>query len=304
MEAVLLEGSAVETFDDKILTESKLVLVGEGVFPITKDGKGNALSAQPNTGIDVAGTIQGEGKLAGTPSLFIRLASCNLRCIWQMTDGSFCKCDTSYASFHPDDKKSWSVKEIIDTVKENIGQMDHVVVTGGEPLLQKKGLAVLCRELKKLNLHVTIESNGTLFDEEVAQWVDLYSISPKLSNSIPSVEKLSFYNEEENGASRYHHEVRRNISALQSYIDFAKENKKDLQLKFVVGKHSDAEEIKRDYLQVLKNYNKQDILLMPLGATHEQIGISNPLVLKMCIENGWKYTPRVHIEIFGSKMGV
>lgn len=283
----------------------KIVLVGEGVFPITKDVNGNNISEQPQTGLHIAGTIQGEGKLAGTPSLFIRLASCNLRCIWQMDDGSFCRCDTVYASFHPDDKKSWDTDEIVALVRHNIGKMEHVVITGGEPLLQKKGVAELCKKLKdQLKVHITIETNGTLFDEELASYIDLYSISPKLSNSVPSTEKLAFYNEKETGASKFHHEVRKNIEALQSYIDYSYKNNKDMQLKFVVGRKTDANEIVEEYVKELENVKKQDVLLMPLGATHKQIEKSNPLVLQMCLQHGWKYSPRIHIEIFGSKQGV
>lgn len=286
---------------DSMKDNAKLVLVGEGVFPITKDANGDAICDDPNTGLSISGTIQGEGKLAGTPSLFIRLASCNLRCIWQMVDGKFCKCDTSYASFHPEDKKTWAVEEIVSVVKNNIGNMQHVVITGGEPLLQKKGVSALCKLIKEeLNLHITIETNGTLFDEEVVKYVDLFSISPKLKNSVPTPEKLSFYKEQETGASKYHHEIRRNISVLQNYINLAN----DLQLKFVVAKQTDADEIINDYLSVLEGYNKQDIMLMPLGASHEQIEQSTPIVLQLCIQNGWKYTPRIHIDIFGSKQGV
>lgn len=279
----------------------KLILVDEGVFPIVKDAEGNAIAEIPATGWNLSGTVQGEGKLAGTPSLFIRLATCNLRCIWQMDDGSFCRCDTSYASFHPDDKKAWNVDEIIKVIKHNIGAMQHVVITGGEPLLQKKGLEALCKSIKEdLGLHITIETNGTIFCEELTKYVDLFSISPKLSNSVPSAERLKFYKEPETASSRYHHEVRKNMGVLQSFIDSAK----DLQLKFVVAKQSDADEIIKDYLSVLKDYDKRDIMLMPLGATHEQIAKSNPIVLQMCIQNGWKYTPRIHIDIFGSKQGV
>ncbi|SMO43301.1 7-carboxy-7-deazaguanine synthase [Saccharicrinis carchari] len=277
------------------------MLVGEGVFPIVMDAKGNAIAEVPATGWNLSGTVQGEGKLAGTPSLFIRLATCNLRCIWQMDDGSFCRCDTAYASFHPDDKKAWTVEEIVKVVKHNIGAMQHVVITGGEPLLQKKGVLALCKSIKEeLNLHITIETNGTIFDQELTQFVDLFSISPKLSNSVPSAQKLKFYNEAETGSSRFHHEVRRNLNALQSYIDTAQ----DLQLKFVVAKQSDADEITKDYLKVLQRYNKNDIMLMPLGATQHEITKSNPIVLQMCLQNGWKYTPRIHIDIFGSKQGV
>ena len=284
---------------------TKLVLAGEGVFPVTKDAQGNDIAENPNTGLAISGTIQGEGKLAGTPSLFIRLAGCNLRCVWQMQDGTFCKCDTSYASFHPNDKKAWGIDEVIATVKHNIGEMKHVVITGGEPLLQRKGLAELCQRIKlELKLHITLETNGTIFDKDVAKHVDLFSISPKLSNSVPSSEKLKFFNEEECSASRSHHKVRRDLDVLQSYVYFANAMEKDLQLKFVVGKSSDSEEIKRDYLDLLMAYNPADIMLMPLGAKHEQIVKSNPIVLEQCIKNGWKYTARIHIDIFGSKEGV
>ncbi|GAF04600.1 7-carboxy-7-deazaguanine synthase QueE [Saccharicrinis fermentans] len=237
---------------------AQLVLVGEGVFPITRDADMKAVDCVPNTGLAISGTIQGEGKLAGTPSLFIRLASCNLRCIWQMEDGSLCKCDTSYASFHPEDKKTWSVEEVVNTLKNNMGQIKHVVISGGEPLLQKKGVAALCKMIKeKLHLHITLETNGTIFDKEVAQYIDLFSISPKLSNSVPSKEKLQFYREDETGASKYHHEVRRNLKVLQSYIYFANVTSKDVQLKFVVGKASDADEIKKDYLDLLLGYSRK-----------------------------------------------
>ncbi len=283
----------------------KLVLVGEGVFPIVKDAEGKAIAEDPQTGLAIAGTIQGEGKLAGMPSLFIRLAGCNLRCIWQMNDGSLCRCDTSYASFHPEGKRVYTVAEIVNIVRNNIGDMNHVVITGGEPLLQAKGILAVSKALKEeLGVHITIESNGTLFNEELTQYIDLFSISPKLSNSVPTPEKMAFYNEKECGASIYHHEIRKNIPVLQRYVDHSVNGDIDLQLKFVVGKEQDAREIIAEYLEVLKDYKKEDILIMPLGATHEELVQSRPLVLQMCIENGWRFALRVHIEIFGTKKGV
>ncbi|MCU4165076.1 7-carboxy-7-deazaguanine synthase QueE [Carboxylicivirga caseinilyticus] len=284
---------------------SKLVLANEGVFPVVKDKNGNPLSDQPKTGLLMPGTIQGEGKLAGVPSLFIRLSSCNLRCIWQMEDGSYCRCDTTYASFHPDQTIEMEVDEIVQWLKHNMGSVKHVVVTGGEPLLQKKPLALLCQKIKEeLNLHITIESNGTLFDSEVAQWVDLFSISPKLRNSEPNSEKLASYNLKDAGPFKFHADKRRNIGALQSYIDICNQSDKELQLKFVIGKTEDYKEIQSEYLDQLADYHSNDILLMPLGATREEIAKSAPMVLEMSIANGWRYSPRVHIDLFGSKSGV
>ncbi|MDB4335142.1 7-carboxy-7-deazaguanine synthase QueE [bacterium] len=282
----------------------KLVLVGEGVFPITKNSAGELIKGGPQTGFNVSGTIQGEGKWAGTASLFIRLAGCNLRCIWQMEDGSFSRCDTAYASFHPDSPTDYSIEEITNIVKANIGNMQHVVITGGEPLLQKYGVIALCKEIKKLGLYITIETNGTIFDKELTQYIDLVSASPKLSNSEPSENKMAFFREEFNGTAIHHAERRRNLSALQSYIDYCNQNNTELQLKFVVGRSKDAEEIRSDYVQSLNGLRQEDILIMPLGANMAEIHCSERLALQVCIQNGWRYSPRVHIELFGSKQGV
>ena len=189
--------------------------------------------------------------------------------------------------------------------EHNIGTIRHVVITGGEPLLQKRPLAQLCQQLKtELNLHLTLETNGTLYDEEVAKWVDLFSISPKLSNSTPTPEKLAFYKLTESGPTKFHNEKRRNTNVLQAYINLCNETNKDLQLKYVVGKKSDAIEIESDFLTHLKNYKKDDILVMPLGASRQELALSAPLVMELAITNGWRYSPRVHIEMFGSKKGV
>ncbi|WP_430809306.1 MULTISPECIES: 7-carboxy-7-deazaguanine synthase QueE [unclassified Carboxylicivirga] len=283
----------------------KLVLAKEGVFPVVKDAQGRKIDEQPKTGLLRPGTIQGEGKLAGVPSLFVRLSGCNLRCIWQMENGSFCRCDTTYASFHSSETLEMEVDSVFDWIKHNTNNLKHIVITGGEPLLQKKALAPLCKRLKEeLNLHITLESNGSLFDEKVAQWIDLFSISPKLRNSVPTPEKLAAYELREAGPYQYHDQKRVNTAALQSYIDLTRSSDKDLQLKFVVGKSDDLEAINNDFLSHLSNYKAEDILLMPLGATREEIAQSSPLVLDMAIAKGWRFSPRVHIELFGSKSGV
>lgn len=284
---------------------SYLALANEGVFPITKDKDGQPLSELPATGFSFPGTIQGEGKLAGVPSLFIRLSGCNLRCIWSMPDGSFCRCDTPYASFAPERTFSMAIDDVIALVQQNLGAMKHVVITGGEPFLQHKALADLCLELKKIpQLHLSVETNGTLFSREVAQHIDLFSISPKLSNSNPTDEKITYYGLKPSGPLSYHAQRRKNLPVLQKFIDFSRENNKDFQLKFVIGNHNDYLEINKEYLSELKNWNADDILLMPLGATMEELKKTSKMVLEMAIQNGWRYAPRVHIELFGSIAGV
>jgi len=284
---------------------SKLVLANEGVFPITKDQFGQPLKECPATGMSISGTIQGEGKLAGVPSLFVRLASCNLRCMWSLPDGSFCRCDTPYASFEAEQDLQLNTDEVYDLIKNNIGDLNHLVLTGGEPMLQHKALSVLSKRLKdELKLHLSIETNGTLFAEDVAQYIDLFSISPKLSNSNPNSEKLTHYGLKPSGPLSYHSQKRKNITVLQKFVDYCNESGKEMQLKFVVGQENDYQEIKDEFLAPINDLSPTDIMLMPLGATQKELAETSKMVLEMAIKNGWRYAPRLHIDLFGSKAGV
>ncbi len=285
---------------------TKLILAKEGVFPITKDANGNMLNDTPATGMNLSGTVQGEGLLAGIPSLFIRLSGCNLQCMWRMCNGEYSGCDTAYASFHATETMKLNIEEVANIVKHNLGNMRHVVITGGEPFLQKDGVAELCAKLKEIpGLHITVESNGTIFHKEAAHNIDLFSISPKLANSTPDTEKLIHFNLQHKPTIIQHHQKQRfNLSAIQSFLDFAVQNNRDLQLKFVVATAEDAHEIKQQYLSKLKGWKADNILVMPLGGTREHLKISAPIAMKMAIENGWRYAPRIHIDLFGSKSGV
>ncbi|MBM4029931.1 MAG: 7-carboxy-7-deazaguanine synthase QueE, partial [Planctomycetes bacterium] len=121
-------------------------------------------------------SLQGEGMLAGTPSVFVRLAGCPFRCRW---------CDTAYAwDYTAGEDLS------LDRIVERVSQWScgHVVLTGGEPLAGpdlsvRPGVVGLSHVLKALGKHVTIETTGALFVPDLA--CDLMSISPKLANAAP-----------------------------------------------------------------------------------------------------------------------
>ncbi|WP_462317853.1 7-carboxy-7-deazaguanine synthase QueE [Marinilabilia sp.] len=284
---------------------SKLVLANEGVFPITKDQNGQPLKDCPATGMSFSGTIQGEGKLAGVPSLFVRLASCNLRCMWALPNGSLCRCDTPYASFEAEQDLQLDTDVVFNLVKNNIGDLTHVVLTGGEPMLQHKAISVLAKRLKEeLKLHLSIETNGTIFADDIARYIDLFSISPKLSNSDPNPEKLARYGLKTSGPLNYHPQKRKNIEVLQKYVDYCNANGKEMQLKFVVGQKTDYREIKDEFLTPLHDLSPTDIMLMPLGATKDELAVTSKMVLEMAIQNGWRYAPRLHIDLFGPGAGV
>ena len=283
----------------------KLLLSEEGIFPVTRDKNGKLLSTGPNTGMSVPGTIQGEGRLAGTPALFIRLAGCNLRCIWDKGNGEYSPCDTPLSVFGNVSSVPYSVESIISIVGHNLGNIKHVVITGGEPLLQARSLITLTRQLKEqLKVHITIETNGTIFDDKLADNIDLFSISPKLSATNPEPEKLKRFGLTETDVHKSHNSKRINIQTLQSYIDFANARKRSLQLKFVVTKKNDANEIKTDFLNKLSGWKPEDIFIMPLGATKEELKHFTPVALEMAIKNGWRFSPRMHIELFSANTGV
>lgn len=284
----------------------KIKLVKNGVFPIIKDKDGNTLESIPDTGFPVAGTVQGEGKLLGTSCLFIRLSGCNLRCSWQLPDGSIDICDTPYSSHHADNFDWWSIDDVVDTVSMNIGSMKHIVITGGEPTQQPIALAILVEKLKKAlpKAHLTLESNGTTFLPDVAKYIDLFSFSPKLSPSEPTSEKISrMKNPIEGKYVEQHCSQRISLEVLQKYINNCILTDKDIQLKFVVTKDSDENEIK-DLLSELTGLLGEDIIIMPVGSSRGVLNETLMMGVNMAIRNGWRFTPRTHIDLFGSKVGV
>ena len=114
-------------------------------------------------------SIEGEGIEIGRPEIFIRLTGCNLRCTW---------CDTKYAL---ENGKEMSIKEILQEVGKY--PCKSVSITGGEPLLQREGLLELVRQLKDLGYWIQINTNGTIFGEEVFGLVDLITVDCKCPSS-------------------------------------------------------------------------------------------------------------------------
>jgi len=114
-------------------------------------------------------SIEGEGIEIGRPEIFIRLAGCNLRCTW---------CDTKYAL---EDGKEMDIQDIIQEVSAYPSK--NISITGGEPLFQRKELLKLVKELKELGYWIQINTNGTIFDEEIFELTDLISMDSKCPSS-------------------------------------------------------------------------------------------------------------------------
>ena len=215
-------------------------------------------------------SLQGEGGLVGMPSIFIRTSGCNLRCSW---------CDTPYTSWNPEGE-DMTIDAILAKVRKY--PASYAVVTGGEPMIAP-GIGELTARLKRAGLHVTIETAGTVWADVEC---DLLSISPKLSNSTP-----------EGIFATQHERLRIQPDVLSRLI-----SAHEYQLKFVVAERGDLDEI-RALIKAL-SAPKRNVILMPEGVTIDVLRERTTWVAEICKTEGFRFTPRLHIELYGNKRGV
>jgi 7-carboxy-7-deazaguanine synthase len=217
-------------------------------------------------------SLQGEGFLAGVPSVFIRLSGCVLRCRW---------CDTKYV-WDENSGIEKSVREIIAEV--NRWPCEHIVITGGEPMLNPQ-LPQLVHELKKSPNHITIETAGIAYVPDLE--CDLMSISPKLSNSVPKDEKIR----------QIHEDSRLDLTMLGELIEHY-----DYQLKFVVENETDLLEIE-EILKRLKKVDTEKVMLMPQASTREELLEKSPMVTELCKRTGFAFSQRLQVLLWNNKKG-
>lgn len=219
-------------------------------------------------------SIQGEGKLTGVPSVFVRTSGCNLRCTW---------CDTPYTSWAPEGEQV-PIDEVMQRVAAH--GCRHAVVTGGEPMIVPE-VGDLTRRLKEAGYHITIETAGTVWADVVC---DLASVSPKLSNSTP-------HDRDGGRWVAMHEESRINVEVIRRFMRFD-----DYQLKFVVDRLDDLAEIE-ELLASIGNVDAASVLLMPQGVTREELAERGRWLAEICKRKGYRYCPRLHVELFGNTRG-
>jgi 7-carboxy-7-deazaguanine synthase len=219
-------------------------------------------------------SVQGEGFLTGVPSVFVRASGCNLRCWF---------CDTPYTSWRPEGR-DMSVDEIVAQVEE--WETQHVVVTGGEPMLYAE-MIPLCDRLRTIGRHVTIETAGTLY---LPVHCDLMSISPKFASSAPD-EKSHPRWHRRHERERHRPEVIRRLIAEFEH-----------QLKFVIDSQSDLQAV-REYLIEFPEISRERVLLMPQGAEQDQLEARATWLKPYCEAEGFVFCPRKQIEWFGPVRG-
>ena len=217
-------------------------------------------------------SIQGEGNNAGKPAVFLRTAECNLKCVW---------CDTKYTWDWKNYDYSKEVNEMsIQEVRQSLEQfrIRHLVITGGEPLMQQDDLAELLTFLKP-EFNVEVETNGTILpNNALSVLVDQCNVSPKTKNSGNPLEMC-----EDN----------------ECYTFFSK--KKNCYFKYVVESEDDLIEIN----QFISKYSlkKDRVLLMTQAITKEEILAKENNVFTISKKNSLGFSPRLHVMKWGSQRG-
>lgn len=217
-------------------------------------------------------SLQGEGSLAGMPSVFVRLAGCPLRCRW---------CDTKYA-WSPSAGEELSGEQITEKIASYPTR--HIVITGGEPMTNPE-LKVLLEISAGRQRHITIETSGIRFIPDLP--CDLMSISPKLSNSTPAEPALA----------AEHENMRFDSQALQKLIDSYQ-----YQLKFVVDDPEDLDEI-AVCLKKLGNVNPDKVFLMPQATTPGKLLAKSKMLARICERTGFALSQRLQVLLWNNEKG-
>ena len=217
--------------------------------------------------VEIFYSLQGEGVLAGVPSVFIRTAGCNLACRW---------CDTLYAR-DPQAGMELPPGAIIERLAQ-WPQARHCVVTGGEPTLAPE-LPELTGRLRAAGLHITIETNATASPEPFDY--DLASLSPKLRHAGPGTPPID-------------------PSRLRAWIRRGRE----AQLKLVCSGADDLPEILALQAALADCLTPDRILLMPLTEPDADTSRARrDTVVRLCLDHGFRYASRLHLELFGGRRG-
>lgn len=239
-------------------------------------------------------SLQGEGEFIGTPSVFLRLGGCNLKCSGfgnQYMGSDIIGCDSIYAA-NAKFSKEWkfykNTQELIFEIQSLSDVNFDIVITGGEPTLHF-GNPILLETIKHFlqkGHRISVESNGSVdfrFDEVLKELY--FTLSVKLSNSGEPFNR------------------RIKPSNIQNIID----NAKNVVFKFVLNGQmcengSAISEIKELFSKL--NLKNNRVYLMPQGVSVEELDKNIQKIYPLCLQEGFCLTDRIHIRIWGDKRGV
>jgi len=218
-------------------------------------------------------SLQGEGTNTGRPVVFLRTSHCNLACVW---------CDTKYTwdwdnYDYSAEVKEMSVDELISSISQY--QTKHLVITGGEPMIQQRQLLPLVVEVKAMGYFVEMETNGTILpDDNLNDLIDQWNVSPKLASS--SIERSA-------------REIER------CYLFFTNHSK--CYFKYVINEPKDLHELEALVKKYRISANK--IILLPQGNDRNEIIERGKWLSEICKEKGYILSLRLQILLWSDRRG-
>ena len=270
-------------------------------------------------------SLQGEGKYVGTPSVFLRTFGCNFTCggfgmpKGEMSNERFKIYPEQYKKYDDlplvhtgcDSYASWDVRfkhlsplmttkdiaeKIVDMLPDKQWKNEHLVITGGEPLLgwQRSYEELLSHECMKNLKYVTFETNGTQkLTDDFKKFLFNYSNKRGLGDA-----EFTFSVSAKLSASGESWEDAILPDVVTTYHNYG-----TVYLKFVIDKDSDIEEVERA-VKAYKDYGLDcDVYLMPVGGTDVKYFSNYKDVAEMAMKKGWKYSPRLQVDIWRNAWG-
>ena len=237
--------------------------------------------------------VQSEGSRAGYPTVVIRTTGCTHRCYFG--EGGWC--DSWYTSIHPE-KGKYTFQSIIDMYNSH-PHIKEMMLTGGSPTMHKKLVNELTHFANERDIFITIETEGSHF-LPTDYPIDLLSISPKFSNSIPTIGAVTPTGKiADERMIKQHNKFRVNKAAIKQSIEYHN----DYHIKPVLDKDLTILNEIEDFIDELEVPNEK-IWAMPAGDTREELVKSYPIVMNFVRDKGWRFTGRSHIMAFDTEREV
>ena len=243
--------------------------------------------------IEVYRCIQSEGSRFGRPTICVRTTGCTHRCFFG--EGGWC--DSFYTSIHPE-KPQFSFNDVVKIYDEN-PHIKEMMLTGGSPTMWPKLVNELTHFANERNILITIETEGSHFLETDFP-LDLISLSPKFSNSVPVIGAVTPGGKVvDEKMIRIHNMKRKNTEEIKKTLAFHK----DYHYKPVWdGTQENLDEI--EAYRVELGVPKDKTYSMPAGDTRDTLIEMYPKVFELCAEHGYNMTGRDHIIAFDTERGV